>query len=114
MRRLVAFLSRYTQPRTQSDQLPALRRAKGRKHKLRRRALFLEPLEERRVLATFTVNTLADTVDADPAITSLREAIISANSQAGDDIINFSITGVINLDSALPDLSSNIQIKGPG
>ena len=76
--------------------------------------LRLEMLEDRCVLATFLVNTLADTLDADPAVTSLRKAITDANSQAGDDIINFSVTGTINLTGALPDLSSNIQILGPG
>src|SRR5205807_8471283 len=66
------------------------------------------------VPATFTVNILADTVDINPAVTSLREAITAANSQAGDDSINFSVTGTINLTGGLPDLSSNIQILGPG
>ncbi len=74
----------------------------------------MERLEDRVVPATFTVNTLADTVDVNSAVTSLRDAITAANSQAGDDIINFSVTGTINLTGALPDLSSNIQIQGPG
>jgi CSLREA domain-containing protein len=73
----------------------------------------LEQLESRFVLSTFTVNTLADTVDADPAVTSLRDAITDANNEPGDNIINFSVTGTINLTSPLPDLSSNIQIQGP-
>lgn len=64
--------------------------------------------------ATFTVNTLADTVDVDPAVTSLREAITAANSQAGDDIVDFSVTGTINLTGGLPDLNSNLRIQGPG
>jgi uncharacterized delta-60 repeat protein/CSLREA domain-containing protein len=74
----------------------------------------IEMLEDRLVPATFTVNTLGDTVDDNPAVTSLREAITAANSQAGDDIINFGVTGTINLTGALPDLASNIQIHGPG
>ena len=68
---------------------------------------------EHQALAAITVNTRADTVD-DDGVTSLREAITAANNQAGDDIINFSVTGTINLTGALPDLSSNIQIHGPG
>ena len=76
--------------------------------------LRVEQLEDRLVPATFTVNTLADTVDADPAVTSLREAITAANSQPGDDTIHFSVTGTINLTGALPDLSSNIEMQGPG
>jgi hypothetical protein len=53
-------------------------------------------------------------VDANPAVTSLREAISQANSQAGDDTIGLSVTGTINLTGALPDLSSNLDIQGPG
>jgi CSLREA domain-containing protein len=73
-------------------------------------------LEDRTVPAVFEVNTLADTVDADPAVTSLREAITAANTAAGDDSITFAadLAGTINLQSALPDLSTNIAIWGPG
>ena len=74
----------------------------------------LEGLEDRCLLATFLVNTLADTLDADQAVTSLREAITAANSQAGDDIIQFSVTGTINLTGALPDLGTPIRIQAPG
>jgi CSLREA domain-containing protein len=72
---------------------------------------------------TFTVNSLADTPDAAPGNgacatatgdCTLRAAIEEANSLAGDDTINFSITGTINLTGALPVLSSNITINGPG
>lgn len=73
-----------------------------------------ECVEDRCVPATFTVNTLADTVDADPGVTSLREAIVAANDQAGDDVIDYGVTGTINLTGPLPDLSSNIQLLGPG
>jgi CSLREA domain-containing protein len=59
--------------------------------------------------ALLTVNTPADTVDANSAVTSLREAISQANSQAGDDTIGFSVTGTINLTGALPELSSNLD-----
>jgi len=90
------------------------RSAKARHKRPFAARLRFDALEDRVVLATFTVNTLADTVDINPAVTSLRDAITDANSQAGDDIINFSITGTINLTGALPDLSSNIQIEGPG
>ena len=72
--------------------------------------------------ATFTVNVSNDnnggcTVDD----CSLREAITAANSAAGTDTINFSTTTfaapgphVIQLESALPNLSTNITILGPG
>ena len=72
---------------------------------------------------TFTVNSLADTPDAAPgngtcataaAVCTLRAAIEEANSLSGDDTINFALTGTINLTGALPVLSSNITINGPG
>src|SRR6188472_187111 len=72
---------------------------------------------------TFTVNSLADTPDAAPgngtcataaSVCTLRAAIEEANSLSGDDTINFSVTGTINLTGALPVLSSNVTINGPG
>ena len=72
---------------------------------------------------TFTVNSLADTPDAAPGngtcadaggACTLRAAIAEANSLSGDDIISFSVTGTINLTGALPILSSNVIINGPG
>src|SRR5262249_37918668 len=63
----------------------------------------------------FTVNTLVDENDGIYVNNvSLREAIAAANSQAGDDTIQFSVAGTVNLTGALPDLASNIRIKGPG
>lgn len=72
---------------------------------------------------TFTVNSLADTPDAAlgngacadaNGVCTLRAAIQEANAFPGDDTINFSLTGTINLTAALPVLSSNITINGPG
>src|SRR5437764_14772645 len=57
-----------------------------------RRRLRMEPLEDRRLLATLTVDTLVDGTGV-PG-TSLREAIAAA---AANDTINFSVTGTINL-----------------
>ncbi|MCC6491806.1 MAG: hypothetical protein IT424_02170 [Pirellulales bacterium] len=80
------------------------------------RALRIESLENRRVLATVSVNTLADLVDVDPNVTSipalvaspgadgkisLREAVAAAASSG--DTINFDSTlngGTITLDRA--------------
>ncbi|HEU4712969.1 MAG TPA: choice-of-anchor Q domain-containing protein [Pyrinomonadaceae bacterium] len=73
--------------------------------------------------ATFTVNSLLDTPDAAPGngtcadlngACTLRAAIQETNSLSGDDTINFSVTGTINLTGALPALSSNVAINGPG
>jgi hypothetical protein len=45
---------------------------------------------------------------------SLRGAITAANANAGDDTIVIGVTGTVVLTGALPNLSSNIEIKGPG
>jgi hypothetical protein len=37
-----------------------------------------------------------------------------ANALPGDDTINFSVTGTINLTGALPTITSNINMNGPG
>ena len=67
--------------------------------KRRSRQLFLESLESRQLLATFVVNTFADTQDAAPGdglaadasgFTSLRAAITEANALAGEDRIELS------------------------
>ena len=75
------------------------------------------------------VNTTADTVDSDPNVTSLREAITLANTTAGDDQISFNLSGsnsyTITLASALPTIVSastsvsggtagTVTITGPG
>ena len=53
------------------------------------RRLRIEPLEDRRLLAVVTVNTLGDTVDFNDGVTSLREAIFATNLVAGADTIEF-------------------------
>ena len=72
---------------------------------------------------TFTVNSLLDTPDSAPGngtcadangACTLRAAIQEANSLAGDDTINVSIVGTINLTGALPVIFSNVIINGPG
>ena len=70
---------------------------------------YLEFLEDRTVLSTFTVMNLADSGSG-----SLRQAILDANATPGDDTITFEVTGTVNLSSALPNLSSNIDLQGPG
>ena len=67
---------------------------------------------ERQLNGSFVVT---NTNDAGPG--SLREAITEANTHAGgSSTISFSAeaTGTINLASALPDLSENVTIDGPG
>ena len=76
--------------------------------------------------ATITVNSTDDVVGNDENCT-LREAITSANNDptsvsaagecengSGDDVIHIQTTGTVNLTGALPNLSSNLDIEGPG
>ena len=85
--------------------------------------LFLLPDRVSRAATTFTVNSLADTPDAAPGngicadaggLCTLRAALQEANASAGDDTINFSVAGTINLTGALPTITSNINMNGPG
>src|SRR5438552_7065498 len=73
--------------------------------------LQLETLETRLAPATLTV---LNTNDSGPG--SLRQAILDANATGGDNTINFAagVTGTIDLQTALPDLTSNIDLEGPG
>lgn len=67
--------------------------------------------------ATITVDTLTDPAVNFAAPTSLREAITAANALPGDDIIDLrglSGTLVISQATALPAITSNVQILGPG
>jgi CSLREA domain-containing protein len=78
---------------------------------------------------SITVNSVADVANGTDGLCTLREAITAANNDAasgalpgecaagsnsGADVISFSVTGTINLASALPDLSSDMTIAGPG
>ncbi len=64
--------------------------------------------------ADITVNSLADPTD--PGKTTLRDAITSANSAAGADRIVFQsgLSGTVTLASALPPVTSPVEIAGPG
>ncbi len=60
---------------------------------------------------TFTVTTLNDS-----GMGSLRQAITDANANAGADSIVFAsgLTGTIALTSALPNLTDDVTLNGPG
>ncbi len=84
-----------------------------------RRRLLLEPLETRALLSltTWTVNSLGDTGYGSGQSGDLRYCITQADKTTGDNTINFSVTGTITLNSALPDLSNTtglMDIEGPG
>jgi uncharacterized repeat protein (TIGR01451 family) len=59
--------------------------------------------------ATYTVT---NTNPSGPG--SLRQAILDANGNAGHDTIDFSVTGAIVLADALPAISDDLTITGPG
>ena len=63
---------------------------------------------------TQAASPLLVTTTADSGPGSLRQALTDANAQVGADVITVTATGTINLQSALPDLTSNITINGPG
>lgn len=70
-----------------------------------------EPLEARRLFATFTVNTLADSGDG-----SLRLAVGQANVAAGADVIEFDegLQGTIALVPGDISITDSLEIRGPG
>ncbi|MAI69651.1 MAG: hypothetical protein CMM01_01880 [Rhodopirellula sp.] len=90
-------------------------RGKLRQHKFRRqrRRSILEQLEDRRVLATYMVTTLADS-----GAGSLRAAVQSANATGAADTIVFdeALAGTINLGVANGAISitAPVSIQGPG
>ena len=83
-----------------------------------RQRFTMERLEGRSLLSTIslTVNTLGD----DPSgptngQLTLRDAINQADADtASSYVIDFSVTGTIDLTSPLPDLDNNISLGGPG
>ena len=81
--------------------------------KHRRRRALLENLEDRRVLATYMVTSLADSGSG-----SLRAALQSANATGDTDTIVFdsALSGTVNLGVANGALtiSSPVSIQGPG
>lgn len=81
-----------------------------------KRADSYQTLEARNLLATFIVSTVADTLDANDGLLSLREAIIAANDNDGPDQIEFSIPGAgphtIQPTTPLPVVTDTVEIDG--
>src|SRR5579883_1832774 len=86
----------------------------SRIHRVPRARPLLEILEDRTLLSTYTVDTLTDTGTGSGLTGDLRYCITNATS--GGDTITFAsgLTGTIQLESALPNLNSNVNIQGPG
>src|SRR5918996_1208167 len=74
---------------------------------LYRRTPRFEPLEDRRLLAVLTVDTLDDTVDLSDGRTSLREAIFAAT-------LTSSGPAIISLAQGALQISGDLTITGPG
>lgn len=74
----------------------------------RRRRVGVETLEDRRVLSTISVTSLAGTGPG-----SLRWAIVEANASPGPDEIDFAVSGTIHAGrSALPAITGPTNIDG--
>jgi hypothetical protein len=76
----------------------------------RRRPTFgrVEILEGRQLLTTFAVTSLADS-----GFGTLRQAILSANSNPGPDAIDFEVTGTIKVGpTSLPAITDAVDIDG--
>ena len=89
-----------------------------RRHRLLPRA---ERVEERTLLSTFTVTNTGDNSGVDPpafaGTGTLRQAIVDSNATPGLNTIDFSITAgsapyVINVQSALPEITNHVVIDG--
>src|SRR5262245_46423453 len=93
-------------------QQTASRRRPGRQRP--RARLSVEALEDRTLPSTFVVDRLTDTGAGKGLAGDLRYCLGQANANPGDDAITFSVKGTINLAGALPNLSSKIDIQGPG
>jgi hypothetical protein len=85
-----------------------------------RRRLRFEPLEDRRLLAVVTIDTLDDTVDFNDGVTSLREALFATNLVGGADTIEFAASltaggpATILLTQGELKISDALVIHGPG
>ncbi len=74
----------------------------------------LERLEDRALMSTCHVTRLTDQGLGKGFRGDLRYCINKVNAEPGPDAIDFNVTGTINLTGALPDLSTDIDIQGPG
>jgi hypothetical protein len=74
----------------------------------------VEVLESRTLLSVYTVDRLTDADTGTGPVGSLRYCLLEPLLPNGPDTINFSVTGTINLGSALPKLTRSVSIQGPG
>ncbi len=106
---------------------PTARSRSGQRHRIYRQrhqprrydafsGLQLEQLEDRRVLATFTVTNLNDlpVAASGDAPGTLRQAVFDANLNPGADEIVFNVDGAIRLTQGELMLSETLTVIGPG
>ena len=112
---------------TNTNQLKSERHHRRRtRTKRRHRGLTFESLEQRRVLTTIIVDSLADNTTIDSQIT-LREALLAANNDSsvgdapagfGADTIRFApaLSGTLSMNPSLGQftISDDVTIEGPG
>ncbi len=79
-----------------------------------RTRLKLDALEDRTLLSVCHVTRLTDAGVGKGFRGDLRYCINKVNSQPGTDGIDFTVTGTINLNSALPVITENLNVNGPG
>ena len=123
------MLRRKNRSKSRTDRQRSKQRRKSNKPQGRRplfgRSASFERLEDRRMLATFTVDSILDSVDANPGDgiaddglgnTTLRAAMMEANALVGTDTIAFNIPGAgphtIQPLSALPSITDPVIIDG--
>ncbi len=116
-------MARSTQHQWHSFARPSLRRSEMQRPTKRQpleRRLRIEPLEDRRLLALVTVDTLDDTVDFGDGMTSLREAVFATNTVPGADTIDFAASltsggpATILLTQGELAITDSLTINGPG
>ena len=100
-------------PCSHSNFLLTRNRSRPRGQRCRRSRPAVEMVEDRMLLSTFTVNSLSDSGAGSGTSGDLRYCITEANLSSGSTM-EFSITGTIQLTEALPALSANVTISGPG
>jgi hypothetical protein len=74
----------------------------------------VEALEDRLAPSTFHVNSLLDTGAGAGTSGDLRYCVTQANANPGPNTITFDVTGTVGLTGALPAVTGDLDVQGPG